>query len=394
MVLDRTNEGWEWTFGKNQTRVIEGGWDEVVETFPVLAKYENLFVNKPLDDEEKDYQKQLKKFVQSPTKDKFDQFTYQQKADVLKFGMLIPIDVFESLDKYLRNEWVSVGPKMSDDIYQKLSSSEKDTFTKFREQQLTQREIEDKYDVEISKNNPELYNKYIKPDKELSEKEEKEINAQIKDGVFEGDIHINSKYFFPNLDKLKIVKGNIDANSATSISLPQLQECEYISATSATSLNIPQLKESGNIYTNSATSINLPQLQESGYITATSATSLSLPQLKQSGDIYAESATSLSLPQLQKSGDINARSATILNLPQLQNCGYIYAESATSLSLPQLQQSGSINARSAKKIVIPVVTKSNLQHVPRDCKIIEPTEKEELNDSTVYDLMKNYLLTS
>ena len=149
MVLDRTNEGWEWTFGKNVTQVIEGGWDEVVETFPVLAKYENLFVNKPLTDEEKDYQEQLSEFVDSPTKDKFNNFTYQQKADVLKFGMRISLDVFESLDKYLRNEWVSVGPKMSDDIYQKLSSSEKDRFTKVREQQLTQREIEDKYDCAL-----------------------------------------------------------------------------------------------------------------------------------------------------------------------------------------------------------------------------------------------------
>jgi len=59
-----------------------------------------------------------------------------------------------------------------------------------------------------------------------------------------------------------------------------------------------------------------------------------------------------------------------------------------------LENSGYIYAKSAKRIVIPMVIKSNLQDVPEDCKIIEPTEKEELNDSTVYDLMKNYLLTS
>jgi hypothetical protein len=78
----------------------------------------------------------------------------------------------------------------------------------------------------------------------------------------------------------------------------------------------------------------------------------------------------------------------------LQQSGYINANSATSLSLPQLQQSGNIYVGSAKRIVIPIVIKSNLQGVPEDCKIIEPTEKEELNDSTVYDLLKNYLLTS
>jgi hypothetical protein len=471
MVLDRTTVGWEWTFGKNQTRVIQGGWDEVVETFPVLAKYENLFVNKPLTGEESEYQYQLQNFVQSPTKDEFDQFTYQQKADVLKFGMLIPIDVFESLDKYLRNEWVSVGPKMSDDIYAKLSSGEKDRFTKVREQQLTQREIEDKYDVEISNNNPELYDKYIKPDKELSEKEEKEINSKIKDGVFEGDIRITSKYFFPNLDKLKIVKGNIFTNSiislnlpqlqesgsihaelatsinlpklqvskiifaelatsinlpqlkksgfiiarsATSLSLPQLQQCESLNAKSATSLSLPQLQTcggginansvtslilpqlqgSGDISAPSASSISLPQLRKSGYIDANSVTSLSLPQLQWSRDIYAESATNLSLPQLQRSENISAGSATSLSLPKLQKNHGIYAPSATSISLPQLQQTGGIDARSAKRIVIPIVFKSRLEWNPADCKLIEPTEKEELNDSTIYDLMKIFLLKS
>jgi hypothetical protein len=59
-----------------------------------------------------------------------------------------------------------------------------------------------------------------------------------------------------------------------------------------------------------------------------------------------------------------------------------------------LENSGTIYAKSAKRIVIPMVIKSNLRRVPEDCKIIEPTEKEELNDSTVYDLLKNYLLTS
>jgi hypothetical protein len=375
MVLDRTDNGWEWTFGKNVTQDIEGGWDEVVETFPVLAKYENLFVNKPLTGEEKDYQEKLQKFELSPTKDKFDQFTYQQKADVLKFGMRISLDVFESLEKYLRNEWVSVGPKMSDDIYQKLSSSEKDRFTKVREQQLTQRKIIDKYDLEICKNNPELYDKHIKPDKELSEKEEKEINAQIKDGVFEGDIHINSKYFFPNLDKLKIIKGNINSLAVVSLNLPQLQKSRNINANSAISLNLPQLKKSEDIQAKSATSINLPQLQ-------------------QSGDIYTHIKTALSLPQLAWSKNINANYANSLSLPKLRYSNDIWAVKATSLSLPQLENSGYIYAKSAKRIVISMVIKSNLQHVPRDCKIIEPTEKEELNDSTIYDLMKNYLLKS
>ena len=358
MVLDRTRDGWEWTFGKNQTRVIRGGWKEIVQTFPVLKKYEKIFVNKPLTDEEKEYQRKLKEFVESPSLDEFNKFTYQQKADVLKFGMLIPLNIFEKLDKYLRNEWVSVGPKMSDDIYKELTSSEKDRFTKVRAQQLTQREIEDIYDVEICKNDPELFDKHLKADKELSEKEERKINSKIKDGVFNGDLSIASKYFFPNLDNLKIVNGDIDADSATSISLPQLQQSRYIYAPSATSISLPQLQQSGGINAESATSISLPQLQQSGGINASSVTSLSLPQLQQSEGINASSVTSLSLPQLQQSKDINAPSVTSISLPQLQKSGYINARSATSISLPQLQKSGYINARSATSISLPQLQQS------------------------------------
>ena len=62
MVLDRTRDGWEWTFGENQTQVIEGGWGELIKAHPILAKYEKKFVNKPLTEEEKNYQKKTWKF--------------------------------------------------------------------------------------------------------------------------------------------------------------------------------------------------------------------------------------------------------------------------------------------------------------------------------------------
>jgi hypothetical protein len=98
MVLDRTKDGWEWTFGENQTQVIEGGWDELIAQYPILAKYEKKFVNKPLTEEEKNYQSKLGSFVRLPKKQKFDGFSYKEKADVLKFGMELPEDVFDSLD--------------------------------------------------------------------------------------------------------------------------------------------------------------------------------------------------------------------------------------------------------------------------------------------------------
>ena len=447
MVLDRTNEGWEWTFGKNQTRVINGGWNEVIGQFPVLAKYESLFVNKPLTEEEKVYQQRLRTFVSSPSLEKFNKFSYQEKADVLKFGMLIPLDVFESLDKkFLRNEWISVGPKMSDPIFNKLTDKEKERFFSVRKVQLSQREPEDKYDVEIVKKDPELYEKYVKPEEELVKEQQKLISKKV-----ETDLLFENEYILPDFSEMEECKNLILRFFKLEISLPQLQKSGYIAAESATSLNLPQLQESENIYAPKATSLSLPQLQKSGYIYAHSVTSLSLPQLQQSEDIDAPKATNLSLPQLQKSGDIDTESATSLSLPQLQQSGniaapkatnlslpqlqqsryiaarlatslslpqlqqsrYINARSATSLSLPQLQQSGNIDApsaislslpklnwseniyaRSAKKIKISSKLKSKLIDIPEDCKIIEPSSEEELNDSTIYDLMKSFLLRS
>ena len=145
MVLDRTDSGWEWTFGKNQTKVVQGGWDEIIKQFPILSKYEDKFVNKPLTTEEEEYQNKLQKFVYNPSMEIFNKFSYKEKADVLKFGMPIPLDVFESLDKYLRNEWISVGPEMSIDIYKKISDKEKERFVNVRKQQLNQK-LENAYD--------------------------------------------------------------------------------------------------------------------------------------------------------------------------------------------------------------------------------------------------------
>jgi len=450
MVLDRTQDGWEWTFGKNDTRVIEGGWDKIVKTFPVLAKYESLFVNKPLNDEEINYQKQLNRFVNSPSLEEFNQFTYEQKADVLKFGMLIPLDVFKSLNKYLRNEWISVGPKMSDDIYKLLKENEIKRFEEVRKQQLSQKEPEDIYDFEICNKDPELYDKHIKPDLELGLKQEEYIKSLIdENGVIHSEIKYDSKYHPLKLDNLKIVMGIIDADSAISISLPQLQQNKGIYANKATSFNLPQLQEGGIISTDSITSLNLPQLQKCGYIKIYSATNISLPQLQECGNIYSEKATSLSLPQLQKCKDIYAK-ATSLNLPQLQECGDIFANEATSISLPQLQDciniyskkatslslpqlqkcgkiyakatslnlpqlqkckdieaksatnlnlpklkgAGIIYASSAKKIIVPSIDGLFFNNVPEDCEIIETNSKETIKDSRIYNLMKSFLLKS
>jgi hypothetical protein len=132
MVLDHTKDGWEWTFGDNHTKKVDGGWEEVVAKFPILAQYEKYFVNKPLTEEEKAYHEKLSRFANNPTLENFNTYSYKEKADVLKFGMGINDDVFDSLDRDLRNEYVAVGPPISKNQFEVLSDSEKKQYTKIR----------------------------------------------------------------------------------------------------------------------------------------------------------------------------------------------------------------------------------------------------------------------
>lgn len=207
MVLDRTDSGWEWTFGKNQTKVVQGGWDEIVAQFPILAKYEDKFVNKPLTPEEEEYQNKLQKFVYNPSMEIFNKFSYKEKADVLKFGMSIPLDVFESLDKYLKNEWISVGPKISIDIYNILTDKEKERFVTVRKQQLNQI-LEDIYefsdlinddnisevDFQILSNDEYFSEQFIKP---FYEDLEKVKNNYIKNK----EQYYITDYYYDNIHR-------------------------------------------------------------------------------------------------------------------------------------------------------------------------------------------------
>lgn len=136
LVLDRTEHGYEWTFADNRTQPVKGGWEEIVEAFPVLAKYKKHLSNKPLSEEEKQLILKIQQFINNPTLNEFNTFNYSEKANVLKYGSSIPLDIFLSLDKFLRNEWVSVGPNMSVEIYKQLTPSEINRFITVRKQAI------------------------------------------------------------------------------------------------------------------------------------------------------------------------------------------------------------------------------------------------------------------
>ena len=351
MVLDRTNDGWEWTFGENQTKVIEGGWDELIGQYPILAKYEKKFVNNPLNDEEKEYQEKLSNFSQNPTKEDFQKFSYKEKADVLKFGMEIPEDLFDSLDKFLRNEYVSVGPNIEENIFNKLDDIEKQRYIKVRKTILNQEEPKLLLDLEIVRNDPKLYEKYIK-------REEEYYNQFIKKyGDLEHDdedkiLYFNVKYFPLNLPQLQ-TSGNIDAYKAITINLPKLQTSGHIHASKAIEINLPQLQTSEGIHAPDVRKINLLELQKSGHIDAPSVTELNLPKLQTSGNINAYKARTINLPKLQTSWNISASNAIETNLPLLSTSKSIYVCKAIEIDLPQLQRCESINAFNATKINLP-----------------------------------------
>jgi hypothetical protein len=391
MVLDRTAEGWEWTFGTNHTQVVRGGWDEIVKEFPVLSKHKALFVNKPLTKEEGEYQRKLQIFSQKPSLAEFNKFSYKEKTDVLKFGMLIPLDLFTSLDKFLRNEWVSVGPTpMSDDIYKLLTDKEKERFMAVRKQQLQQRDIEDKYDVEVCKTDEALFEKHLKADKELSEQEGAKLQKFIYNGQFMADLRIRSKYFFPNLDNLKKAQ-NIYISYALEVNLPQLETCGDIVMSQAVPLSLPSLREAGKMVLHGATSLDLPNLQKCEQIDASQAMSVNLPQLQTFGDyLRVGGASTLNLPELVSGGNIVATSASVFSAPKLQKSLSIFAGVASSVQLPSLKESKKIYVTEVKKLVIPSSVMSNIVELPKDCEVIHPSEGEKLNDSYALTSFKQF----
>ena len=208
MVLDVTYDGWEWTFANNDTKTVKGGWNEIVQTFPVLKKYEKIFVNKPMTPEEEALIEKTSSFADDPTKKKFDKFTYAERAHVLKSGPNLPFDVFQSLDKYLRNEWVSVGPPMSDEIYSTFTPTEIARFNAARKQQMLHRGPSDKFDIHIYESDAEFrelaeHEMQIKVDEYMTKI--RRLAAETKDKLhvnLSNDPHSIPPSMFPFLTKL------------------------------------------------------------------------------------------------------------------------------------------------------------------------------------------------
>lgn len=138
MVLDRTKYGWEWTFGDNNTKPIEGGFEEVVEKFPVLRKYGDIFENVPLSEEEKRYNDIIERWWDKPNQntDAFRRYDYKLKTQIVRSGATLKNDIFDLLDTKLRNEYVSSAPNLTYIQADKLTTGEIKRFRSVREETI------------------------------------------------------------------------------------------------------------------------------------------------------------------------------------------------------------------------------------------------------------------
>ena len=132
MVLDHTKNGYEWTFNDNRTEPVEGGWDEIVRSYPELAKYKDLLSNKKLTEEERVSAQRLKQFSDAPTLQKFKEFTYKEQAQALKSIVDLPDEIWNVLDSTLRNEFISIGPNLTKHQADNLKPNEATRYKKTR----------------------------------------------------------------------------------------------------------------------------------------------------------------------------------------------------------------------------------------------------------------------
>jgi len=132
MVLDHTRNGYEWTFKDNNTKPVKGGWDEIVRSYPELTKYKDLLSNKKLTEEERVFTQRLEAFVRKPSLQAFKEFTYKEQAQVLKSIINLPDEIWNVLDSTLRNEFISIGPNLTERQADNLKPNEVARYKKTR----------------------------------------------------------------------------------------------------------------------------------------------------------------------------------------------------------------------------------------------------------------------
>jgi hypothetical protein len=132
MVLDHTKNGYEWTFKDNDTQPVDGGWDEIVSKYDELAKYKDILQNKKLTEEERVFATRLEGFSRNPSLQSFKEFTYKEQAQALKSIVDLPNEIWDVLDSTLRNEFISIGPNLTEYQADDLKPNEESRYKKTR----------------------------------------------------------------------------------------------------------------------------------------------------------------------------------------------------------------------------------------------------------------------
>lgn len=134
MVLDRTGDGWKVTHADNDTQSTE--WENIVEEFPILKQYEELFVNNPLTDEENKRFYRVHSFKTLKKISAFNRLSYGEKAQALSEMLDLPNEIFNILDSDLRNEFISSGANLTKLQANSLTPKEIARYQKVRTQVL------------------------------------------------------------------------------------------------------------------------------------------------------------------------------------------------------------------------------------------------------------------
>jgi len=142
MVLDHTANGYEWTFAENATQKVRGGWDTIIDRYPELEPYEDLFEQRPLTKEEYDLSRRIDMFTsfgnQNP-KEFEKAFKYEERPTALKQMFSLMNDkLWDSLDSFLRNEFLGTGPNLTKHMIDSLKPNEREYYKKRRDLIMTQ----------------------------------------------------------------------------------------------------------------------------------------------------------------------------------------------------------------------------------------------------------------
>ena len=207
MVLDKTKNGFEYTFANNNTQ--ETTWENIIKEFPILKQYEKLFVNKELTSKERTTIENIQKFNNNQSLELFKTFDLDDKIQILRSGVSIIDEIFVTLNNNLINEYVSVGPNLTQLQYEYINNNNslRNYYLKNRELSVPQLLENDSYKFNKLDLNIPLIQEKIEEGNNRAQKIIENYNG--------GNLNLNNLFLMklPNITHLKITGNFYCANN-------------------------------------------------------------------------------------------------------------------------------------------------------------------------------------